>query len=101
MKAVKKRDDGIEIALHVQPGARREGIVGLHGDAVKLAVRARAKEGEANRAVVEALAEIFGVPKRAVEITSGHASRAKRVRVRGEPEALARTLASLLPKEAR
>jgi uncharacterized protein len=43
-------------------------------------------DGQANRAVVEALADALGVAKSKVEILSGHSGRAKRVRVEGLTE---------------
>jgi uncharacterized protein (TIGR00251 family) len=70
------------LALHAQPGARRTEVAGLHGGALKLRVAARAVEGAANEALLEFLAESFGVAKRQVELESGDSSRKKRVRIR-------------------
>ena len=72
-----------EILVHVQPGARRSGIVGVHGDALKVAVRAKATEGAANRAVCELIAGILSVAGSAVAVTSGRRSRRKWIRVDG------------------
>jgi len=82
--------DGIYLDLHVQPGARRPRIVGPHGDALKVAVSAPAVSGRANRAVVLAVAKLFDVPPGDVSLTSGHASRQKRVFVRGIGEQAAK-----------
>ncbi|MDA8269619.1 MAG: DUF167 domain-containing protein [Actinomycetota bacterium] len=67
----------------VQPGARRDEVVGWQGDALKVRVRAAPEHGRANRAVVDLIAVSLGVPISAVEVVSGHASRSKRVRVLG------------------
>jgi uncharacterized protein (TIGR00251 family) len=83
--------DTLVLELHVQPGAARSEVAGLHGERLKLRLRARAVEGEANSALIEFLAERLGVAKRDVVIESGETSRRKRVRVRGarvSPEAL-------------
>lgn len=40
-------------------------------------VRERPTEGRANEAVIEALAERFGLPKSAVRIVSGHTAKNK------------------------
>ena len=85
-----------EILVHVQPGARRSGFVGLHGDALKVAVRAKATEGEANRAVCELVAGALGVARSSVHLTSGHRSRRKRVRVEGRGSAEVVTAVSRL-----
>ena len=79
--------------MHVQPGARRTSVAGLHGDALKVRLAAPPVEGKANEALVNFLAGRFAVPKRNVVIVSGEHSREKRVEIvgaSGEPEALLR-----------
>jgi hypothetical protein len=79
------------ISLHVQPGAARDGVVGLHGDALKVKVAAAPERGRANAAVARLLAGELGVRPSDVEVVSGYASRRKRVRVRGaDPDRVAR-----------
>ena len=65
--------------LHVQPGASRTQFAGKHGDRVKVRLAAPAHDGKANRALIEFLAEYYGVPRRNVRITVGLKSRQKRV----------------------
>lgn len=74
--------------MHAQPGARRTGTAGLHGDALKIRVAAPALEDRANEALIEFLADRFGVPRRSVELLSGARSRMKRFRIvgGGDPE---------------
>ena len=79
--------------MHVQPGARRTSVAGLHGDALKVRLAAPPVEGKANEALVAFLAGRFAVPKRNATIVSGEHSREKRVEIvgaSGEPEALLR-----------
>lgn len=71
------------LRLRVRPGSRREGIVGVHGGALKLAVSVAPERGKANERVVELLAELLDVPRGAVEITAGAASPDKVVVVSG------------------
>ncbi|MDR2164334.1 MAG: DUF167 domain-containing protein [Zoogloeaceae bacterium] len=80
------RPDGANafcLSLHVQPGAARNEVAGRHGDALKIRLAAPPVDGKANVALLAALAAWLGVPKRAVAIKSGHASRRKVVRVEG------------------
>jgi len=65
--------------LHVQPGASRTEFAGKHGERTKVRIAARAVDGKANQALIEFLADYFGVPRRNVRITSGLKSRQKRV----------------------
>jgi len=71
------------LLLRVKPHARRVGLLGWHGDALKLAVRAAPERGRANDEVLELLAEALSLPLAAVRLETGAASQDKRVRVRG------------------
>jgi uncharacterized protein (TIGR00251 family) len=76
-------DGTITLCVHVQPGARRTEVAGLHGEAVKIRVAAPALEDRANAALVAFLAERFNVPRRAVTLAAGERSREKRLEIRG------------------
>jgi len=69
------------LTLHVQPGASRTGIAGVHGGALKLRLAAPPVDGKANAELLRFLAEAFGVPLRQVTLVRGAASRRKTVRV--------------------
>lgn len=76
-------EDHFTLTLHVQPGASHTEVAGAHGNALKIRLAASPVDGKANEALIVFLAEVFGVPKRHVELISGHASRSKRVRITG------------------
>ena len=78
---IEARSDGVVLALHVQPGARRTAIVGPHGDRLKVAVSSPPAEGRANAALLEYLAERLAVPKSCLRLLSGASSREKRVAI--------------------
>lgn len=86
------------LSVRVQPGARVAGLVGREPDGVlKVKVREPAREGRANEAVETLLAERIGVPRRAVRVIRGAASRSKVVEVEGlEPRVLEARLAAAL-----
>lgn len=75
--------DCITLILHVQPGAKKTAVAGLHGDALKIRLAAPPVEGRANEALLRFIAELFKVPLRDVELKQGEQSRHKRVEVRG------------------
>lgn len=77
----------------VQPRASRARFGPRHGDRIKLAVTAPPVDGEANAAVIELVAEAFGVARSAVLVIAGAASRRKTLRVRGGTAARLRELA--------
>jgi len=84
--------EGCTFRVRVVPRSRRDEVVGLHGDALKLRLAAPPERGKANRALSKFLAGRLGVSPSDVEILSGHTSRRKRVRVRGVSAASVRAL---------
>ena len=72
----------MKVSVRVKPGAKVEKVVTGEGGLV-VYTRARAHDGEANRAVILALAEHFGVPKSMVSIVRGAGAREKVVEVLG------------------
>jgi uncharacterized protein (TIGR00251 family) len=84
----------IVLELHVQPGAARTQVAGLHGERLKIRLAARAVDGRANEELVRFLAETLGVARRDVTIEAGVRSRRKRVAVSGAAVDAAALLAS-------
>jgi uncharacterized protein (TIGR00251 family) len=78
--------DGVRLKLRVVPGARRDAILGGHGDALRVAVRAVAEKGRANAAVERLLAAALGVTADRVALVGGLLSRDKVLSVRGLAE---------------
>ena len=86
--------DGCVLSLRVVPNARKDGPDGLHGDALKLRLRAPPVDGKANEALLRFVADRLKLPKSAVILKSGQTSRHKVVEVSGAPaEAVAALLA--------
>ena len=74
---------GATFNIKVQPRAKRNGIVGEIGDALKVALTAAPVEGRANEACIAFLADLLNVPRSSVTIAAGHSSRNKAIRVSG------------------
>ncbi len=88
-------DGSVILTLHIQPGAKKTEIVGLHGEALKIRLAAPPVDGKANAALVAFLAKLCGVSRSDVALVSGESARAKRVRIVG---AAAEALTALVPK---
>lgn len=71
------------LELHVQPGAKRTEVAGLHDGRLKVRLAARAVDGAANEALIEFLAGLLRARKQDIRIESGVTSRRKRVSVIG------------------
>jgi hypothetical protein len=84
---------GVLIDVRVVPRAGRSGLAGTRGGALLVRLAAPPVEGAANAELIEVLAGLLGVPKRAVTIVAGERSRSKRVCAAGvTAEAAARAL---------
>lgn len=82
------------LRLHVQPGARKTEIVGLHGEVLKVRLAAAPVDGKANAALIAFLAEALDVTRRQVELLGGTASREKRLRISGASDEAVATFLS-------
>jgi uncharacterized protein len=76
------------------PNAKTDKLVGEHGGAIKIKLRAPAVEGKANTALRKFLAETLSIPQRALVLERGERSRDKVIRIDGfnEEEVRARLL---------
>ena len=74
---------GVLIDVRVVPRAGRSGVAGTRDNALLVRLNAPPVDGAANAELIEVIADVLGVPKRAVSIASGERSRTKRVRVEG------------------
>ena len=83
MIELKKTSKGIVIPVKVQPGAKKDSIVGEWGGRLKIQVKAPPEKGKANEAVIKLLAECLGLQKSCIHIVSGELSRDKKVFIQG------------------
>ncbi|KAI6779946.1 uncharacterized protein J7T54_000246 [Emericellopsis cladophorae] len=71
----------VHLQLFVKPNANaaREGIVSITPSAIHLAIAAQPKDGEANKAVIQLLSDVLGVPKSRLHLRRGLKSKEKTV----------------------
>lgn len=81
------RRDGADLIVdvRVQPRASRSELAGLHGERLRIRLQAPPVDGKANAALVEFVADLFGIPRARVTIEHGLSGRDKRLRLRGAP----------------
>jgi uncharacterized protein (TIGR00251 family) len=70
-----------KIAVTVKPNAKKAEVTKLSDAEYRVAVRPPAQDGKANEAVIDLLADYFGIAKSAVKIIRGHSSRHKLLEV--------------------
>lgn len=90
----------MRITVRVRPGSSRPRVggawQGTEPPALEVAVAARAVDGRANDAVVDAVAAALGVRRSDVSIVAGRTSRTKVLEVVGDDPAVAERLDGLL-----
>jgi uncharacterized protein (TIGR00251 family) len=74
------------LRVHVVPNAKRDSVVGEHGGAVKVKLRAPAVEGKANAALIRFLAKQMKLPQFAIVLKRGEKSRDKVIQIDGLSE---------------
>lgn len=90
-------DGGLELEVQVQPGAKADAVEGCVAAAdgacvLKVRLKAPPADGKANDALVKLLAKRWRLAKSDVTLTAGRSARRKRLRLTGDPEALAARL---------
>ena len=73
----------MRVSVTVVPNARSPRVERLDAGRLRVSVTAPPREGQANAAVVAALAEHFGVPRSQVRVLRGAGSRHKIVEIAG------------------
>ncbi|WP_437186316.1 DUF167 domain-containing protein [Planctomicrobium sp. SH668] len=68
---LKVSDHRVLLPIHAQPGSRRNQISGVHDGRLKIAVTQAPEGGKANREILAAIAEAFGLSKSQIELVSG------------------------------
>jgi uncharacterized protein len=69
--------------VRVQPRASKDEVAGVHGEALKVRLRAPPVDGAANDALIAFLAARLAVAKQRIRVVAGASSRAKVVEVDG------------------
>jgi uncharacterized protein (TIGR00251 family) len=74
------------LRFHVVPNAKMNKVIGEHGGAIKIKLRAPAVEGKANSALISFLADELNISQRAIVMEQGLRSRHKLIRIIGLTE---------------
>ncbi|HVZ88915.1 MAG TPA: DUF167 domain-containing protein [Polyangia bacterium] len=89
------KSDALIVDVQVVPRASRTAVGPAVGERLRVAVTSPPVDGAANAAVIDALADAFGVRRSAVQIVRGERGRQKTVTIAGgTPAALERLLNS-------
>jgi len=80
---VRIKEGNCYFQIVVAPGAKRDKIIGLHGDRLKIAIAAPPVDGKANQRLIRYLAEVLAVPQANIFIEKGEKSNRKSIIIQG------------------
>lgn len=83
---LKKHPKGSILHLYIGPGASKNEFAGLHGDRLKVRIKAPPQDGEANAALLTFIGKFFGISKSKVHLLKGESSRQKDILLELSPE---------------
>lgn len=70
---------GVIVEIHAQPQARKNEVVGLHNDRLKVKIKSPPVDGKANECLIDYLADLLGTSRSKIRILKGETSRQKQV----------------------
>ena len=82
MVSLEQTVNGLVLPVNAQPGARRNGVTGVHDGSLKVAVSQAPEKGKATAAIINVLTESLGIKKNQIELLSGQTSTHKRILIR-------------------
>ena len=80
---ISEKPDGCLLKCWIQPRSSRSAVIGIHGDALKIALTAPPVDGKANKELLKFMAKYFKLPQSGIQITAGESSRSKTILISG------------------
>ena len=74
---LKIHEKGAVLKLYIQPGASRTELSGVHGERLKIKIKAPPRDGEANQALEDYFSGILNLSRSKVFLIRGESSRQK------------------------
>ncbi len=73
--------DGVRLAVHVMPNAKKTEIIGVFDGCLKIRLHAPPVEGKANDELIRTIAKLTGQAKSKIELARGQSGRRKIVQI--------------------
>ncbi len=85
--SVSMSQDQARFHVQVQPNAKKDEIVHLEGNSLKVKISAQPVKGKANKSLIEFLSKVFKIRKSAINIEKGLTSKKKTILIEGITQA--------------
>ncbi|MGB7581486.1 MAG: DUF167 domain-containing protein [Sedimentisphaerales bacterium] len=80
---IQQSANAVIFSVKVVPRSSKTAAAGILGGMLKVKLAAAPEKGKANESLVEFLADVLGVKKNTITITSGHTSPVKTIQITG------------------
>lgn len=89
-----QKDGAVVLKVYIQPGARKDELIGTYGDPVRLKLKIASPpvEGAANKALVKYLSKLLKVSKSSFSFIRGETSRQKDLLIAADYQLIKETL---------
>ena len=87
----------LRLRIHAQPGAHATRITGVHGERLRIALKAPPVDGRANGELVRFVSQALGLRRAQVELVAGASSREKMLAIECGRDAALAHIATLAP----
>jgi hypothetical protein len=74
---------GVILPVHAHPGARKNGVTGIHAGRLKVAVTQAPDKGKANQALIKLLAALLEISPSQITLIAGATSHHKKFLIAG------------------
>ena len=74
---LRKKDNLVLINIYVVPKSSRSEITGIYNNSLKIKLKAKPQDNEANKELINFLLKSLKIPKSNIEIVSGHKQKNK------------------------
>lgn len=71
----------MKLKVFIQPNAKNNEVVGLHGDSIKIKIKAPPVDGEANLALIRFLSQQLGIPQKNFTLLHGQKGKNKLIEI--------------------
>ena len=71
----------MKVAIKVFPNSKKESVVKIEDGSLEVRVKSQAKDGKANKDVINILSKYFNVPKSCISIKVGMSSKFKVIQI--------------------
>lgn len=71
----------MKLKVFIQPNSKNNEVIGFHGEALKIKIKAPPVDGEANSALIRFLSQQIGIPQKNITLLNGQTGKNKLIEI--------------------